>query len=218
MTGNLATYATDNVILPTLSGLASNDHVTITTNMPNGSSDADPSNNQGTSFYVTLATSNTHVDVTVQIVTDAYGSETTWAIKDANGMTVSSGGPYNNLSAAGTTNQTPVSVTLSAQTCHTFTIYDSYGDGIDAGYGQGSFTVTDGNGTILANGGQFTDEDGDAFKTGDAIVISVNEINQSLDIFPNPAKDLLNIDGDYKEVEIVDIFGKTVFFQLYKYN
>ena len=210
-TGNLATYATDNVILPTLSGLASNDHVTITTNMPNGSSDADPSNNQGTSFYVTLATSNTHVDVTVQIVTDAYGSETTWAIKDANGMTVSSGGPYNNLSAAGTTNQTPVSVTLSAQTCHTFTIYDSYGDGIDAGYGQGSFTVTDGNGTILANGGQFTDEDGDAFKTGDAIVISVNEINQSLDIFPNPAKNLLNINGDYKEVEIVDIFGKTVF-------
>ena len=80
--------------------------------------------------FTLLATSNTHVDVTVQIVTDAYGSETTWAIKDANGMTVSSGGPYNNLSAAGTTNQTPVSVTLSAQTCHTFTIYDSYGDGM----------------------------------------------------------------------------------------
>ena len=164
--GSLTTYATDNVTLPALTGLASNDNVTINTTMPNGVVDADPSNNPTVSFNVTMATQNTNAYVTVQIVTDAYGSETTWDIKDANGAVVLSGGPYNDLSAAGTTTQTPTSGTLATQSCHTFTIYDSYGDGIDAGYGAGSFTVTDGNGTILASGGQFADVDGDAFKTG----------------------------------------------------
>ena len=155
-TGNLATYATDNITLPALTGLASNDAVTINTTLPNGVVDANPANNPAIAFNVTLATQNTDTDVTVQIVTDAYGSETTWKIKNATGVTVLSGGPYANLGAAGTTTQTPVAGTLAINTCHTFTIYDSYGDGINAGYGAGSFTVTDGNGTILASGGVFT--------------------------------------------------------------
>ncbi len=208
-TGNLATYATDNITLPALTALASNDAVTINTSYPNGVMDADPSNNPAASFYVTMATQNTHVDVTVQIVTDAYGSETTWEIKDANGATVLSGGPYANLSAAGTTTETPVSGTLSTQTCHTFTIYDSYGDGIDAGYGVGSFTVTDGSGSILATGGQFSEEDGAAFKTGNASV-GINDVISNLSIYPNPVKDVLNIEGNYTSVDIIDVSGKLV--------
>ena len=208
-TGNLATYATDNITLPALTALASNDAVIINTSYPNGVMDADPTNNPAASFNVTMATQNTHVDVTVQIVTDAYGSETTWDIKDANGVTVLSGGPYANLSAAGTTTETPVSGTLSTQTCHTFTIYDSYGDGIDAGYGAGSFTVTDGNVTTLASGGQFTDVDGDAFKTGNATV-GVNDIISNISIYPNPVKDVINIEGNYTSVDVLDILGNLV--------
>ena len=208
-TGNLATYATDNITLPALTALASNDAVTINTTYPNGVVDADPSNNPAASFNVTMATQNTHVDVTVQIVTDAYGSETTWNIKDANGATVLSGGPYADLGAAGTTTETPVSGTLSTQTCHTFTIYDSYGDGIDAGFGAGSFTVTDGSGSVLATGGQFVDEDGAAFKTGNATV-DVNDIISNLSIYPNPVKNVLTIEGDYTSVNIHDISNKLV--------
>ena len=209
-TGNLATYATDNITLPALTGLASNDAVSINTSYPNGVMDADPSNNPAASFNVQTAIQNTHVDVTVQIVTDAYGSETTWDIKDANGAVVLSGGPYSNLSAAGTTTETPVSGTLNAQTCHTFTIYDSYGDGIDAGYGAGSFTVTDGNGTILASGGQFTDVDGDAFKTGDATTVGVNDFTSNLSVYPNPVKDVLTIEGNYTSIDIIDVSGRLV--------
>ena len=215
--GTLATYATTNIILPGLTGLANNDMVSINVTQPNGVADANTSNN-ATSFYITTATSNTNLEVTVSIVTDAYGSETTWDIKDDNGMTVASGGPYNNLSAAGVTAQTPVTTTLSAQTCHTFTIYDSYGDGIDAGYGNGSFTVTDANGTILASGAQFTDEDGDAFKTGDAIVISVSDMTSELSFYPNPAKDILSIEGDYNSIDIYDVSGKLVLTSEYNNN
>ena len=208
-TGNLATYATDNITLPALTALASNDVVAINTTYPNGTVDADPSNNPVASFNVQMATQNTHVDVTVQIVTDAYGSETTWDIKDANGATVLSGGPYANLSAAGTTTETPVSGTLSTQTCHTFTIYDSYGDGIDAGYGVGSFTITDGSGSVLASGGQFTDVDGAAFKTGNATV-GINDVISNLSIYPNPVIDVLTIEGNYTSVDVLDILGNLV--------
>ena len=245
-TGNLATYNTDNVTLPTLNGLASNDAITINTTSPNGTADADPSNNQTVSFNVILSTQNTNSYVTVQIVTDAYGSETTWDITDANGIIVLFGGPYSNLSAAGTTTEAPVSSTLAAQTCHTFTIYDAYGDGISGGPGAGSFTLTDGSGTILASGGVFTDEDGAAFKTGstgtppvswdcDAVngcvdpgtglgqytsagactavcnITSIQENNTSeFNIYPNPVKDVLTIEGDFTSANIYDVFGKLV--------
>ena len=208
-TGNLATYATDNITLPALTGLASNDAVTINTTLPNGVVDANPANNPAIAFNVTLATQNTDTDVTVQIVTDAYGSETTWKIKNATGVTVLSGGPYANLGAAGTTTQTPVAGTLAINTCHTFTIYDSYGDGINAGYGAGSFTITDGNGTILASGGVFTDEDGDAFKTGGG-VLAINDLASNLAIYPIPVKDVLTIEGNYTSVDVFDMFGKLV--------
>ena len=208
-TGNLATYGTDNITLPTLTGLSSNDAVTINTTYPNGTADAYPSNNPTVSFNVTMATQNTHTDVTVQIVTDRYGNETTWDIKDDNGAIVASGGPWTQLSANGTTPQTPVDVSLAAQTCHTFTIYDAYGDGIDAGYGAGSFTVTDGSGSVLATGGEFVDEDGAAFKTGNATV-DVNDIISNLSIYPNPVKNVLTIEGDYTSVNIYDISNKLV--------
>ncbi|MDA0889528.1 MAG: T9SS type A sorting domain-containing protein [Bacteroidetes bacterium] len=216
-TGNLATYATDNITLPALTGLASNDAVTINTTLPNGVVDANPANNPTVSFNVTLATQNTDTDVTVQIVTDQYGGETTWKIKNATGTVVLSGGPYTNLGASGTTTQTPVSGTLAINTCHTFTIYDSYGDGINAGYGAGSFTVTDGNGTILASGGVFTDEDGDAFKTGGG-VLAINDLASNLAIYPNPVKEVLTIEGNYTSVDVFDMFGKLVLSSEYTKN
>jgi len=217
-TGNLATYATDNITLPALTGLASNDAVTINTTLPNGVVDANPANNPAIAFNVTLATQNTDTDVTVQIVTDAYGSETTWKIKNATGVTVLSGGPYANLGAAGTTTQPPVAGTLAINTCHTFTIYDSYGDGINTPqYGAGSFTVTDGNGTILASGGVFTDEDGDAFKTGGG-VLAINDLASNLSIYPNPVKDVLTIEGNYTSVDVFDMFGKLVLSSEYTKN
>ena len=70
--------------------------------------------------------------------------------------------------------------------------------------------VTDANGTVLAMGGQFTDEDGDAFKTGDAIVQNINDITSNISIFPNPVKDVLMINGIFNFVDIYDVSGKLI--------
>ena len=202
-TGNLATYNTDNVTLPTLNGLASNDAITINTTYPNGTADADPSNNPTVSFNVTMATQNTHTDVTVELTTDQYASETSWKIINSIGQTVAQNGTLTNSAT-----QTPVNVTLNTNECHTFMIYDTYGDGIVA---PGSYSVTDGNGTLLISGGGsggFLNEEGAAFKTG--AVTAVNDIVSNFSVYPNPVKDVLTINGSYTSLEIYDVVGKLV--------
>jgi hypothetical protein len=87
-------------------------------------------------------------DVTLTIVLDNYPSETTWTIT-ADGLTYASGGPY---SQAGST---VVEVNCLNDGCYTFTIFDSFGDGICCGYGNGSYELRDASGNLLASGGQF---------------------------------------------------------------
>lgn len=68
-------------------------------------------------------------DVVVTIVPDAYPGETSWEItSQADGSTVASGG----------SNSATVNL---PDGCYTFTINDSFGDGICCAYGNGSYTV-----------------------------------------------------------------------------
>ncbi len=85
--------------------------------------------------------------VTLTITSDNYGSETTWTVKNSNGTTVASGGPYAN-------NTTTTHDLCLADGCYDFTINDSYGDGICCGYGNGSYSISDAGGS-LASGGSF---------------------------------------------------------------
>ena len=99
-------------------------------------------------------------NVAVSITLDQYGSETTWAITDANGATVASGGPYSN----GTDGTVVSASACLADGCYDFTINDEYGDGICCAYGNGSYTVSDGS--TLASGGEFTSSETTNFCVG----------------------------------------------------
>ena len=90
------------------------------------------------------------VDVTVSITFDNYPEETSWQITDG-GSVVASGGTYAS-SPDGSTLE--VSQCLP-DGCYTFTIFDSYGDGICCSYGSGSYVATDEFGNILASGASF---------------------------------------------------------------
>ncbi|MEL6923973.1 MAG: M43 family zinc metalloprotease, partial [Bacteroidota bacterium] len=101
-------------------------------------------------------------DVTLTLVLDNYGSETTWSITDASGSVVASGGPYSN-------GQNGTTITASAcldDGCYDFTINDSFGDGICCTYGNGSYTVVDAGGTTLASGGNFNSTETTNFCVG----------------------------------------------------
>ena len=89
------------------------------------------------------------VNWTFDINTDEYPGETTWAITDnSTGETVASGGPYADaftlISESGT----------FCEGCYTFTINDSYGDGICCGEGTGSYVLAL-DGQTYASGGEF---------------------------------------------------------------
>jgi PKD repeat protein len=104
-----------------------------------------------------LIREKTGCDVRISILTDRFGKETTWKVKDAGGTTLYSGGPYANST------QYTLDVNLQPGN-YTFTIYDSWGDGICCAYGQGSYSLTDlCTGLTIAEGGDFTFSETTAF-------------------------------------------------------
>jgi len=76
----------------------------------------------------------------IQIVTDRYGSETTWELYDSELTIIAQGGPYTDLSANGTSAKSPVDLCLPNGN-YTFVVYDQYSDGMDSGYGAGYYRL-----------------------------------------------------------------------------
>ncbi|MCH1576598.1 MAG: hypothetical protein L7S67_10010, partial [Flavobacteriales bacterium] len=86
-------------------------------------------------------------EVIVTIIPDNYGSEITWEIQDAEDNVVLSGGPYTNSD----TDAIVVSAPL-CPACYTFTIYDSWGDGLDP---NGGYSVISGGDTLIQGSGNY---------------------------------------------------------------
>lgn len=91
----------------------------------------------------------------VEIVTDSYGSETTWEIYTAAGDLVTGGGAY--------PDNTPLASYVSNECLedgsYIFVAYDAYGDGMFDGNNQGYYKLTkydaDGNPVVIAQNGTF---------------------------------------------------------------
>ena len=100
-------------------------------------------------------------NVNLTIVLDNYPEETSWSISADGGGVVASGGTYGSQPDGST-----VSVDLClGDGCYTFTINDSYGDGICCSYGSGSYSLT-GGGNTLASGGSFGSSESTNFCLG----------------------------------------------------
>lgn len=209
--GALGTFATTTIAcstIPNFTGGVLSYNVTTT-------NDAVSSNGTKTLSVPVSSVQATGINVTVEITTDAYGSETSWAIIDDLGARVTGGGPFNNLSASGTTVQTPSVVTLNENRCYIFEMYDSYGDGMTSA-GAGSYTVKDAANNVLATGGNFTKSDATAFKTG-LNLATISELEASnFQVYPNPASNVVNVSFDAPsnnedfEVTLTDIQGRIL--------
>ncbi len=87
-------------------------------------------------------------DLQLTLLTDNYGGETTWTLT---GPVSFSGGPY----ASNSTFVVPFNDLPNGS--YTYTILDSFGDGICCGYGNGSYTLTNlTTSTVIVTGGAFT--------------------------------------------------------------
>jgi len=104
--------------------------------------------------------------VTVNLLTDRYGNETSWeVVRDEDGFTVMAGAGFGNRESSSASHCLPAN-------CYTFQIYDSFGDGIWGEFGKGSFDVTVDEELIL-EGGNFTLTDSATFG-GDCVPLSTD--------------------------------------------
>ena len=298
-TGNMASGATETVTITNVSfspvanvGQTPGNVVSWTASNPNGQVDQNASNNSSSSKFTHKDLSGEVLNgidagtINVSILTDGYGSETSWDIKDESGNVVGSGGPYSNNTQI---NETAI---VSAQLCYTFTLYDSYGDGMCCTNGVGQALITDANGNVIFEGDpmnlqNFT-EIGQAFHTGSSVgatldwecspfgcvegtpglgtfftqsqcesdptngcyvgpawdcdatlgcvdvgtggtgtynseqeclddatnpcggSVGINENTTEFALYPNPAQDVLSIDGVFQSIEIYNLVGKLV--------
>jgi len=100
-------------------------------------------------------------EVTLSITFDNYPEETSWTLTNDAGQTVESGGTYGSQADGST-----LTIDLClVDDCYTFTMNDSYGDGICCSYGNGSYTLSQG-GTVLATGSSFGSSQADDFCIG----------------------------------------------------
>ena len=126
--------------------------VTWTASNPNGQVDQNVSNNSSSSKFTHWDLSGEVLNgidagvINVSILTDGYGSETTWEIKAEDGTVIGSGGPYSNNTQY---NETAF---VNPTECFTFSLYDSYGDGMCCSNGVGSALVTDQSNNVVFEG------------------------------------------------------------------
>ncbi|MFC0605625.1 T9SS type A sorting domain-containing protein [Winogradskyella pulchriflava] len=189
-TGNLANNASEVVASPTFSGLTVGSHTfTITVSNPNGTADENTAND---SFILNFEVPESYSTATVvfNITTDDYGNETTYELANSSGTVVASGPVFDY------NDNTTYSETLTIpgyDECYTFTIFDSYGDGICCGFGNGSYNLEDENGNVIISGGQFDSAEAVTFNAMDPLGLDEYTLEDYINIYPNPAKSVLNI-------------------------
>lgn len=204
-TGNLATGNSATVTLPALTAITGANVFTATLTQPNDVADEDPVDNTTTSNFNVLVYPVTNVTLT--LVTDNYGDETSWQFTDASGTVLYSGGDYGNNQ---TTTQT---FTLTNEGCYTFTISDEYGDGMCCEWGTGSYTLTTADGTTIAQGGDFGDTDVVNFALAAPLSSGSYALQQGMGIYPNPSSGVFNVtvplgyDPHYK---VYNLLGQEV--------
>ena len=170
-TGSLASGAAATVSVPNVAFTPQAfNNVNWTASNPSGQTDQNSTNNSSSSMFRHWELQGNvlmGIDaglINIDITTDGYGSETTWDIKAEDGTVIASGGPYaSNM----TFNET---ASVGATQCFTFSLYDSYGDGMCCTNGVGSVLVQDGSGHIIFEGDPVTlqnfSEIGTYFSTG----------------------------------------------------
>src|SRR5690606_18802379 len=130
--GTLLPLNSVDIDLPTIQ--FSGNQAVLSATVTNISAGADQNTSNDVITSGTISNTDVQTNETSMLIVkqDAYGSETTWEFRDDSGALIASGGPYSDLSAAGTvTHEHPINYTATG--CYYFTIFDSFGDGINSG-------------------------------------------------------------------------------------
>lgn len=149
--------------------------------------------------------------VTVNITLDDYPGESSWSITNDNtGQDVFTSGPFSGLEPG-----TDQSLVLCLEAgCYTFTMSDSYGDGMCCDNGNGSYEVLNPQLGTIASGGSFTYTESTPFCVDIPTAMLTQAAPARLSVRPaeHPGTynlDLHNASGPFT-VNVIDACGRTV--------
>ena len=127
----------------------SNNNITLNIVDANNQVDGDLSNN---SAATTTDMDSDYDNITLLINADNYAYETSWKLLDEANEIISTG----SLSSEDSNEVYTEEICVNYTSCFSLYFYDSYGDGICCGFGEGFFQVLDATGeVILTNDGEF---------------------------------------------------------------
>jgi len=205
-TGNLISLAKETVTLPAITYNLLNSN-TLNVSVP---ADANVSDNTGSVTFAKAALT-TNTNITIKITLDRYGDETSWQLLNSNNTPVATSPTYFDAGASGEYPQPDINLTLPFD-CYKFVINDAYGDGMDSGYGVGSYQVL-ANGVLIPGieGGSFGSSESRVFQV--ANILSVEDFNENeITLYPNPSNGIFTIDTQLPtDVIAIDVTGKEVF-------
>lgn len=201
--GSLAPGASTEITLPVMPISGNSNVLYVNVEGPNGVADQYPADNYASVAFVKAAAFETS-QYTFAIQTDNYGSETTWNIRNAANVVVASGGPYQSNTS---NNQ---SVTLPQGGCYTFTIYDTEGDGICCGWGNGSYSLSTAAGATVIAGGDFGSSQTITFEASAPLSVESATLS-SVVVYPNPSSARFHVSlNSSLEYAVTNILGQTI--------
>ncbi|QYJ68580.1 T9SS type A sorting domain-containing protein [Flavobacterium litorale] len=185
-TGSLTTGQSVNVTLPEMTGTTGENTFTANVNNPNGGAMPDENadnNNVSETFNINVYPADT---VMFSLLTDDYGNDTSWKLTDANNTVLYSGNNY-------ASNQSYTEEFDLDAGCYTFTIDDSFGDGICCANGNGSYSLTtNGGGTTIVVGGDFDDFESVTFAIDENLSVTQTSFKDAFKVYPNPSSGIFN--------------------------
>ena len=150
-------------------------------------------------------------ELRVEIMQDKFGNHITWEFTTPDGTVLGSGGPYTML-AAGTGTQMHLEyVTVPADECVKFTIYDQMGNGICCSYGHGYYIVKNSQGDVL-----FGDEDDGQFGESASHLISVRGPQAQVEVGETQVSNITYTHADFVATMVYEGYPDEVGFECRK--
>ena len=205
-TGNLVSFAKETVTLPLISYTLLNSN-TLNISLP---ADANVSDNTGSVTFAKAALT-TNTNITIKITLDQWGSESSWQLLNSFNTVVASSPTYVDSPSAGEYPQPDINITLPFD-CYKFIMNDSYGDGMNSGYGMGSYQVF-ANGVLIPGieGGAFGSSQSRVFQVANILGVE-NFTTNEITLYPNPSNGIFTISTQLPtDVVAIDVTGKEVF-------
>lgn len=192
-TGNIGGLQTAVVEIPELAFTEAENTISFT--IP---SDENNDNNQSSIAFLKAPEASS--TLRLEIRTDAYGSETSWNIKNSAGEIVAQGAGYPNNQS------TYIDLELAEIDCYTFTVIDSWGDG------GARATLKDHNNQTIFNivGNTYTSTASSEFSTDGTMGLADHSLN-AVQLYPNPSTGIINLElSKQAKIQVFDVTGKLI--------